>query len=388
MAAYVKNLIPRSLDKIRAIAIHLPQYHTIPENDQWWGKGFTEWTNVKKAKPLFDGHIQPHVPLNNNYYDLNDNKALCDQAKMAKEYGIHGFCFYHYWFNGKKLLEKPLEQMLEQGTPDFPFMLCWANENWTRTWDGMDKHVLMKQDYGFEDDEAHFDYLLPFFKDDRYIKIDGKPVFLVYRTELFPDINKTAEIWRQKAKENGLPGIYLIRVEGWVQNVNPESIGFDAAMYFQPNAAKNFFNAKYKEPILEKIPRLVKKYILRRPNSENPYAYKIPNVLISYKKYVSNFKRIHTKVKYKQFPSVFPGWDNSPRRQKNAFIFKESSPDVYGDWLQHTLNKFMPYSDDENLVFINAWNEWGEGNHLEPCEKWGYSYLEETKKALKNDADN
>jgi lipopolysaccharide biosynthesis protein len=178
------------IKKIRSIAIHLPQYHTIPENDEWWGEGFTEWTNVKKAKPLFEGHHQPHVPLSNNYYDLSENKALCKQAELAKKYGIDGFCFYHYWFNGKKLLEKPLEQMLERGTPDFPFMLCWANENWTRTWDGMDKHILMKQEYGFEDDEAHFDYLLPFFKDDRYIKIDGKPVFLVYRTELFPDINR------------------------------------------------------------------------------------------------------------------------------------------------------------------------------------------------------
>lgn len=368
--------------EIRTIAIHLPQYHTIPENDMWWGKGFTEWTNVKKARPLFEGHYQPHVPLNDDYYDLSENEALCAQAKLAEAHGIGGFCFYHYWFNGKKLLEKPLELMLETKKPNFPFMLCWANENWTRTWDGLEKNVLMKQDYSFEDDGAHFDYLLPFFRDERYITIDGKPVFLVYRTELFPDINQTADLWRKKAIESGLPGIYLITVESWVKNVTPESIGFDAAMYFQPNGENGYFGSKYKEPIVEKIPRLIEKYVLRRPK-ENPYRIGIKNTHLSYKKYISNFQGFN-QVKYKQYPSVFPGWDNSPRRKEKAVIFKENTPELYGAWLKKVVTKFKPFSKDENLVFINAWNEWGEGNHLEPCEKWGHSYLEATKRALKN----
>ena len=358
---------------IRAIAIHLPQFHTIPENDEWWGKGFTEWTNVKKAKPLFKGHYQSHVPLNNNYYDLSDNDVLCQQADMASKHGIEGFCFYHYWFNGKKLLEKPIEDMLKEKKPDFPFCLCWANENWTRTWDGLDKLVLMKQEYSLEDDKDHFEYLLPFFKDDRYIKIDGKPVFLVYRTELFPDIQKTSELWRKNAVENGLPGIYLIRVESFTRNVNPESIGFDAAMEFQPNWQN------MPKPFLQDFIEKLKRKIFHT-GSKNLSKTRI----YSYFDFVKT--QINTKdhTNYKRYPCVFPGWDNSPRRKNGCLILKDGTPKEYGIWLNKSLNSFKPYSPQENLLFINAWNEWGEGNHLEPCEKWRYSYLEHTEQVLSN----
>ncbi|RRN76393.1 glycosyl hydrolase, partial [Pseudoxanthomonas sp. SGD-10] len=224
-------------NKIKPIALYLPQYHEIEENNQWWGKGFTEWTNVKKAKALFEGHYQPHVPLNQHYYDLTNINELVNQASLARDYGIYGFCFYHYWFNGKLLLETPLHNMLESGKPDFPFCLCWANENWTRTWDGQEKEVLMKQEYSLEDDKAHIKYLIPFFKDSRYIKIGNKPVFLMYRTELHPDIKSATVIWREEVKKAGFDDLFLIRIENFKKDINPDTYGFDAGMEFAPDTA-------------------------------------------------------------------------------------------------------------------------------------------------------
>src|SRR5690606_25983053 len=221
---------------LKPIAIYLPQFHTIPENDEWWGKGFTEWTNVKKAKSYFPGHYQPHEPMDDDYYDLSDNSVIEKQADLARQYGIEGFCFYHYWFSGHLLLEKPLENMLRSSAPDMPFCLCWANENWTRTWDGQEKHVLIEQHYSTEDDQKHIQYLMPFFKDDRYIKIDNKPVFLMYRTELHPNIQEAVRIWREEAKKAGFDDLYLIRVENHVKGMPPEEHGFDAAMEFAPDS--------------------------------------------------------------------------------------------------------------------------------------------------------
>ena len=195
------------MSDIKTIAYYLTQFHQIPENDEWWGEGFTEWTNVKKAKPLFQGHDQPRVPY--KYYDLSNERVMIEQIAMAKKYRLYGFCFYYYWFSGKRLLEKPLERLLVNKTKaaDFPFMICWANENWSRTWDGSEKEILINHDYSFEDDKEHFKKLLHYFQDNRYIKIKGKPVFVIYRANLFPDIKKTGEIWNNLALEAGLPGI-------------------------------------------------------------------------------------------------------------------------------------------------------------------------------------
>src|SRR5215207_9402018 len=202
-----------SLD-IRPIAIYLPQFHPIPENDEWWGRGFTEWTNVVKAKPLFQGHYQPHLPGELGFYDLRLPEVREQQAALAKQYGIYGFCYYHYWFNGRRVLERPFEEVFKSGKPDFPFMLCWANENWTRAWDGLDKQVLLKQNYSHEDDVQHIKTLIPYFKDSRYIKIDGKPVFAIYRSTLFPDLKRTINIWRDEARKERLE-LYLCHFESF-----------------------------------------------------------------------------------------------------------------------------------------------------------------------------
>lgn len=356
------------MKKLRTIAIHLPQFHPIAENDAWWGKGFTEWTNVAKATPRFKGHYQPHLPADLGFYDLRLPEARAAQAALASDYGIDGFCYYHYWFNGKKVLEKPVEGILQSGEPTFPYCLCWANENWTRRWDGLDKEVLLAQDYSEADDIAHFEYLLPFFKDERYIKIDGKPVFLVYRTEHFPDIQATAATWRRLAKAEGME-LYLVRVESFLEGLDPKTIGFDAAQEFQPNFKRHF------KPFR---PSLLVRGLRKLGLMDSVF---MDNEVLDFPQFVEEVLS-DPPVDYKRFPCVTPMWDNSPRRKTRAIIFRNASPQVYEYWLGKVVERFEPYSEDENLVFINAWNEWAEGNHLEPCQKYGRAYLEATKRVL------
>lgn len=222
------------MKSIRPIAFYLPQYHPIPENDEWWGKGFTEWTNVTKAKPLFDGHYQPHLPADLGFYDLRLEETRIAQANLARQYGIYGFCYYHYWFNGRRILERPFQEVLERGKPDFPFMLCWANENWTRVWDGGEKNILLEQKYSEQDDIDHIRSLIPAFKDTRYIKVDGKPVFVVYKSTLIPDIINTIKRWRNEAAMEGLE-LYLCRMDSFGDYGNNYlADGFDAAINFEP----------------------------------------------------------------------------------------------------------------------------------------------------------
>lgn len=363
---------------IKPIALYLPQYHTIKENDEWWSEGFTEWTNVKKAEPLFPGHYQPHIPENNNYYDLGTFHEMENQALLAKKYGIYGFCFYHYWFNGKLLLEKPLHDMLELGKPDMPFCLSWANENWTRAWDGQQKQILIKQEYSLDDDLQHIQYLIPFFKDPRYIKIDGKPVFLMYRSELHPNIKEATNIWRREAQKAGFKDLYLIRMEHFQKNINPAMHGFNAGMEFSPdsaykgkklakhNMAKYLFNKLLNQLNIKKTP-------------ENEHS------IYSYATLVDNTIK-KPDFDYKYFKCVSPSWDNSSRRKKKATIFIDSTPDLFEKWtkevMAYTAAKFEP---TEQFFFINAWNEWAEGCHLEPDLKNGHSYLESFRKALETD---
>lgn len=353
--------------KIRAIAIHLPQFHPTPENDKWWGKGFTEWTNVSKAKPLFKGHYQPHLPSHLGYYDLRLAQSRDAQASLAKEYGIEGFCYYHYWFNGKRILNEPLDRMLALKTPDFPFMYCWANENWTRRWDGADHEILMEQKYNDEDDLEHIQWLCKnVFSDKRYITVNGAPVFIIYRSPLLPNIKKTLQIWRDEAEKLGFPKLYLCGFQSMgTDYFDPTADGFDASIEFQPNWSflkKTDFWSKFK------------------------YKYNInvgaPSVF-EYAELVEKSKK-NQWPNYKQYPCITPSWDNSARKKKFSIILKNSSPEIYYNWLKHILSKFIPFSKEENFVFINAWNEWAEGNHLEPDQKWGLAYLEETKKALDN----
>jgi lipopolysaccharide biosynthesis protein len=354
---------------IKPIAIHLPQFHPIPENDAWWGKGFTEWSNVTKAKPRFPDHYQPHLPADLGFYDLRLEESRLAQEALAKAYGIYGFCYYHYWFNGKRILHEPVDRKLKNPKEDFPFMLCWANENWTRNWDGQFTDVLLEQNYSFEDDVKHIQHLIPYFKDERYIKVDGKPVFAVYRTNLFPDIKKTAEIWRDEARKAGIGELYLVRVESFGNVLDPSEIGFDASFEFQPNFSKL--------PKILKRTKLTK--VLHKLGLHNPY---FNDRVIDYEAYTHIAMR-QKKVAYKRFPGITPMWDNSARRAKNALIVHNSTPQKYGKWLQHIVDDFKPYSNDESFIFLNAWNEWAEGNHLEPCQKWGLQYLEQTAKILK-----
>jgi len=340
----------------RIIAFHLPQYHAIPENDEWWGKGFTEWTNVTKASALFDGHYQPHVPSDLGYYDLSNPSAMKEQAAIAQEYGIHGFCFYHYWFNGKLLLETPLHQMLKSGEPDFPFCLCWANEDWTRAWDGRSGETLIAQNYTDSDDIRHFHYLLNFFEDKRYIKINGKPLFLVYRANRLPNPLKTTTVWRDLARKAGLGEIYLCRVESFSdEHTDPVALGFDAAVEFQPDWRE--LGEKLENPVY---------------GTHRVYDYSTVVEKMCKKPDVS----------YTRYPCVTPSWDNSPRRKSDAVIFINSSPAAYQRWLHHAVNTVQHLPPEERLVFVNAWNEWGEGNHLEPDQKFDRSYLESTRAAL------
>ncbi len=347
---------------IRTLAFVLPQFHPTPENDQWWGKGFTEWTNVTKAKPLFNGHFQPNLPTDLGFYDLRLPQARRAQADLAKEYGIHGFCYYHYWFNGKRLLDEPIDGMLAQKDLNMPFMLCWANENWTRRWDGKDSDVLMHQDYSEQDDAEHIRWLCTHvFSDPRYITINKCPVFAVYDERHFPDLSATARVWRNIAKEEfGFDDLYLCLLESFNRTVNPVDFGFDAAIEFSPH---KIIKHKIKKTRLQKW-GLKKWFDLR--DYKRGMMESVNRVLPDYKVY----------------RSVTPSWDNTPRKGERGSIAIGDDPNVYEQWMRNLVESFEPYSEDENLFFINAMNEWAEGNHLEPCIKNGHSFLEATKRAL------
>jgi lipopolysaccharide biosynthesis protein len=352
---------------LRTIAIHLPQFHPTPENDAWWGKGFTEWTNVTKAEPLFNGHYQPHLPADLGFYDLRLEQSRADQAELAKQYGIDGFCYYHYWFNSKRILNEPVDRILALKKPDFPFMLCWANENWTRRWDGQDQDILMEQKYSDSDDIDHINWLCKnAFSDKRYITVDGAPVFAVYRPMIFPNIKKTIQIWREEAAKLGFPKIYLCGVQSMGSGyINPDELGFDAAIEFQPDWEQ-----------------------LQKTDLWSRFKYKFG--LANGKPVIFDYEKISQKMmarkepNFKQYPCITPSWDNSARKKHHAIILHNSTPKLYGTWFKNVLKKFKPFSKEENFVFINAWNEWAEGNHLEPDRKWGLGYLEATKEALDN----
>lgn len=362
------------MSDLRAIALYLPQYHPVAENDEWWGKGFTEWRNVTNARPQFPGHYQPHLPADLGFYDLRLPEVRAAQAALAREYGLGGFCYYHYWFNGRRILERPFEEVLASGEPDFPFCLCWANENWTRVWDGGEKNVLLEQHYGEEDDRAHILSLLPAFRDQRYIRIDGRPLFLVYRVELLPNPKRTAEIWREVARQHGVGEIYLCLVEGFSRDIDPAHYGFDAAVEFAPDG-RNMGEFKFQHGLAGWLSR----------RGIIPKAFTANRVL----RYpaLADGMRTRPVPGYKRFRCVTPMWDNSARRKQGARIVIDSTPDLYERWLSAICRQTRELRQgEERLVFINAWNEWAEGNHLEPDLKWGHAYLEATRRALRSEA--
>jgi lipopolysaccharide biosynthesis protein len=354
----------------KAIAIYLPQFHPIPENDLWWGKGFTEWRNVVNARPLYHGHCQPHLPSDLGFYDLRLSETRIAQAKLAQEHGIHGFCYYHYWFNGRRVLERPFQEVLETGEPDFPFCLCWANENWTRRWDGQANEILLRQEYNEADDVAHIKSLLPAFHDKRYIRINGKPLFIIYRVNELPNPERTSRIWQEIAKSNGLGGIYLVVAQAH-DITDPREIGFDAAMEFQPALSKLLQLTKLNPTIKERLKGKLKH---ETPAKAIHFIYEYSEACDL---------ALSTAIPpYIQFPCVTPSWDNTARRRWGGLVLHGSTPELYGQWLSSTIKRMDAMNLPEQFIFINAWNEWAEGNHLEPDQRWGTHYLQQTLRAL------
>ena len=367
--------------KIKPIAIYLPQFHPIPENDEWWGKGFTEWTNVTKAKPRFEGHYQPHLPADLGFYDLRLEEARMAQEQMAKNYSIHGFCYYHYWFNGKRMLHEPLDRKINNQKEDLPFMMCWANENWTRTWDGADHQVLLKQEYSFDDDLAHIKHLIPYFTDSRYLKVNGKPIFIIYRPRLFPDVKKTIALWRKEVKKAGFPDIYIGFAQNNEHSFSPKEKGFDFGFQFQPNFGSQSNGIPYgitKMKILKNKLKVILGYRIKKKLGIQLERF---NYYFDY----FNYSKIQMQLSFKKdvYPGITPMWDNSARRKESPFMLHDSTPEKYKNWLRYIKENYPWEAVPENFLFINAWNEWAEGNHLESCQKWGTAYLEATKEVLK-----
>jgi glycosyltransferase involved in cell wall biosynthesis len=341
----------------RLIAFYLPQFHPIPENDCWWGEGFTEWRNVARARPLFPGHQQPQLPADLGYYDLRLEETRWEQAQLARRFGIHGFCYYHYWFHGKRLLERPFNDVLTTGRPDFPFCLCWANEPWSRRWDGSEADILQPQSYSAEDDLMHIRWLLGPLADARAITIDGRALFLIYQGRHLPDAERTLEFWRREAERAGLKGLYLAAMEtGWDAGWDATQAGFDAKVLFQPQFS-----------LLSTVPRL-----------------DVPNPRLRVYDYQQAWPILANPapVPYLRYETVFPSWDNTPRRGEDSWVVHNSTPEAYEQWLRLALQRTHDRPADQRIVFINAWNEWAEGCHLEPDQRHGLAYLEATRAAL------
>lgn len=353
----------------RALAFYLPQYHPIPENNEWWGNGFTEWTNTAKARPLFKGHYQPHIPADLGFYDLRLREARIAQADLAREYGIEAFCYYHYWFAGRKLLERPFEEVLESGQPDFPFCLCWANQTWTGVWHGAPNRVLIEQTYpGMEDHRRHFEYLLKAFLDPRYVRVEGKPVFLVYAPYELPDPVAVTDLWRNLAIQAGLPGLYLI-AEHQYAHWDPIKAGFDASV----NVRLPPLRAQLRQKVSWRHPRQKLKYLHRT-------LRKLPTIH-SYESVIRHLVSTpHPGIE--SYPCVIPNWDNTPRSGENGMVLHGSTPELFRRHLQDAKKNIVALPDERRFLFIKSWNEWAEGNHLEPDLRYGLGFLEVLRSEL------
>lgn len=361
------------MSKPKIIAFYLPQFHPTQDNDTWWGKGFTEWTNVGKATQLYPRHYQPKVPADLGYYDLRIPEVREEQAKLAREAGIYGFCYYHYWFgNGKRELELPFNEVLKSGKPDLPFMLCWANESWhAKFWDNdgkwNSKKVLIEQTYpGQEDIDRHFYEVLPALKDKRYIMIDGNPAFMIYKIEQLPNQKTFIESWRKLARENGLNGITFLSY--LPIDITPEKIELHRSYgidYVVPNRLYEEWlrNRTFREKIINKIGKYLKYPQIR--DYKNFYHYLIG----------PESKEEHI------CPSIMPNWDHTPRSSKNGMVLHNATPELFEKHVEETFR--IIGTKKNNIIFIKSWNEWGEGNYMEPDLKYGHGYLD----ALKSNFD-
>jgi len=346
----------------RLIAFYLTQYHPIPENDDWWGKGFTEWTNVTKSTSLFEGHYQPHLPTDFGFYDLRLRETRHDQIRTAKKYGIDAFCYHYYWFSGTRLLNYPLDDMLADPESDMPFCLCWANENWTRRWDAAENEILIAQRYLPDDDLNFIKSLIPFFSDPRYIRHNGAPFLIVYRPQHLNNAKKTVQIWRDYCRTQGFPDIHICAAltHG---NEDYKQFGFDSGVEFPPHNMNcdtvtnkiNFYDA-FRGNVMQ-YQEVAQSYIDR--------SYPESNI----------------------FRSVFPCWDNTARTNNRSLIILNGTPDNYEYWLSQTIKLANDSPEEEHLIFVNAWNEWAEGCHLEPDRKYQLQFLEATARAKQNKSE-
>lgn len=367
---------------MKVIAFYLPQFHETKENNEWWGEGFTEWTNLKNSKPLYENHYQPRVPKNEFYYDLLEDEVKAWQIDLAKKYGLYGFCAYHYWFEGKMILQKPMEQYLDNKDLDFPFCFCWANETWTSTWATYNQQpkVLALQTYG--DKEAwrkHFNYLLPFFKDKRYIKIDDKPLMVIYRPEDIECLNEMIDYWQELAIANGLNGITIASQRfSFVYNEKIDKSRVDYCIEYEPGFALRDMRSKSADRIIKfktNVSKVLHKIFGR---SIRDFTKKLDR-----KSYDEVWEKVLSRkpLNEKMIPGAFVDWDNSPRYGNKATVFDGASPEKFKKYMKKQIaHARTEYKQD--MMFLFAWNEWSEGGYLEPDEKYGEGYLQALKEAL------
>lgn len=363
--------------KAQVIAFYLPQFHPIPENDKWFGKGFTEWTSVARAKPLFKGHYQPRIPADLGFYDLRLPEVREAQAELAQEAGIDAFCYYHYWFgNNKQLLEKPLQEVVRLGKPNFPFCICWANHTWyKKLWDAntntLNQQQIMPQLYpGVEDITQHFYTLLPVFKDKRYYRIKGRLPFVIYNVKDMPNVDEFMAMWDQLAIENGLPGFYWI-----AYTAEKEDIGITPFTKFDStilSLALSFF-VKQRKKLTSKAISIIREYI-GKWSSKPAFVYEYGDMYHHFLDPICANKGI--------FPVIVPNWDNSPRRGTGAVIYKNSTPSLFKKHVEEALDLVKHKDDEDKIIFLKSWNEWGEGNYMEPDLKYGKGFITALREAL------
>ena len=337
----------------RLIALYLPQFHPIPENDRFWGPGFTEWTNVATARPLYRGHEQPKLPGELGFYDLRLAETRSAQAALARSAGIEGFCYWHYWFGGHRILERPFQEVLESGEPDFPFCLCWANDHWTGVWYGAPERILVEQTYpGAADYRAHFEAILPALRDRRYLRVEGRPLFVVFHPMALPDPKEFCALWRELAERAGLPGLHLVGFGS--RSWDPTQWGFDASVQHSPRIPRRY------RPLWGLRARLLR--LCGRP------------IVYPYRRYLE--RELHSTGSPLDYPVVLPNWDNTPRSGKLGFVLEGSTPEHFRRYLRCELERVVQRRPEQRIVFLKSWNEWAEGNYLEPDRRFGRAYLE------------
>jgi len=352
----------------RVIAFYLPQFHPTPENDEWWGAGFSEWTNVASAKPLFNGHEQPVIPADLGFYDLRLPETRVAQAEMAAAHGVEGFCYWHYWFGGRRMLERPFNEVLSSGSPDFPFCLGWANHSWNGIWKDEPHRMLIDQTYpGEADDRAHFDYLLTAFRDKRYMTVDGKPIFVIFKPTDIPDAKKRFALWRELALQAGLKGLHIVGIH-MLDFTDPGELGLDAVTLSRL-AVTNTANSVVNE-VTKNIWRIRRKLSLGGPRVVE-YSEAIKHLVPDLKQFACE-----------AYPCIYPNWDNTPRKGRKGLVLANSTPALFEAHLNDAVGALGERDDEHKLVFVKSWNEWAEGNHLEPDTKWGLQYLQALKRVI------